>query len=215
MKRTIIILCFLQAFIYGCDNKRFLIESNNEKLQRYKVDFEESLIDQFPDMIPYTDVDIISNTNASKNDIGLLLYEYGVDKKDIKNIRKKIEKSSIAKYKSKDSCLLVVNRFETDETYRNYEVVDVIDSLEVNKECANQLYPIPNFIATNYSKGENGLKLDDSFEIYVLNAKAGNHFKRFEVQPSPQMPKQWQNGYSKGIAISEKNKTVIYWSIIW
>ncbi|MEO8235465.1 MAG: hypothetical protein ABI549_08640 [Flavobacterium sp.] len=213
--KKIIILCFLQALIYGCDNKGFLIENNNKKLKEYKIDFEDTLVDQFPNKIPYSNVNVVSNTNVKKNDIGLLLYEYEVDGGDIKNIRKKFGKRAIAKYKSSDSCFLVVNRFETDETYEKFEVVEAIDSTEVNKECAKQLYPIPNFIGSTYSKGKNDIKLDDSFEIYVLESKAGNHFKKFDVQPSPQMPDQWKNGYSKGIALSEKNKTIIYWSIIW
>lgn len=215
MRNLIIVLCLLQVFIYGCDNKGFLIDNNNKKLKNYKEDFEDDLIDQFPDKVTYSNVNVVSNTNRKKNDIGLLLYVYGVDAKDIKNVRKKFEKKAIANYKSKDSCFLIVNRFETDETYAKFEIVEKIDSLEVDKECAQHLYPIPNFIGSNYSKGKNGLQLDDSFEIYILEAKVGNHFKNYQVQPSPQMPEQWKNGYSKGVSFSEKNKSIIYWSIIW
>lgn len=215
MKKLILLLCFFQMFIHGCDNKNFLIENNNKKLKEYKADFELSLIDQFPDKISYSNVNIVSNTNRKKNDIGLLLYEYDVNYHDIKNIRKKYEKKAIAKYKSKDSCFLVVNRFETDETYAKFQIVNGLDSLDVNKKYANELYPIPNFISSNYSKNKNGLKLNDNFEIYVLDSKAGNFFKNYDLKPSPQMPEEWKNGYSKGVAFSNNEKTIIYWSIIW
>jgi hypothetical protein len=35
------------------------------------------------------------------------------------------------------------------------------------------------------------------------------------MKPAYQMPKQWQNGYSKGIAISKEKRTVVYWTVIW
>lgn len=204
---------FLQIIFQGCDNKAFLIENNN-RFKEYKLDFSDTLINQFPVKILYPVVDIVSNTNLKKNDIGLLLYEYDVKVSDIKNLRKKIIKEAIQNYKSKDSCFLIVNRFETEETYSKFEVVEINDSL-IDKHCNENLLPIPNFIASNYPKNKNDLNLDDSFEIFVLESKPGKHFKNFDVQPSLQMPKKWKNGFSKGIAISEKNRVVIYWSIIW
>lgn len=214
MKR-IMSVCLLQILLYGCNNKEFLIESNNAKLKEYKKDFNSSFINQFPDKIISLNANVISNTNREKNDIGLILYEYEIDKNQINKIRKKIADSALALYKSNQSCFLIVNRFETEETYEKFEVVNDIDSLELESECAKLLFPVPNFIGSNYSKNKNGLKLDDSFDIYVLESKAGNHFEAFELQPSPQMPDKWKNGYSKGVALSEKNNTIIYWSIIW
>ena len=57
--------------------------------------------------------------------------------------------------------------------------------------------------------------LESIFDIYILEAKSGNYFKEFELLPNPQMPKEWENGYSKGIAINSKNKTLIFWGLIW
>lgn len=215
MRKIVIILCVLQVLIYACNNKDFLIKNNNAKFSEYKSEFASSFINQFPDTIKYPNTNVISNTNRKKNDIGLLLYEYGVDKNEINNIKKNIIDVAIAKYKSDEACLLIVNCFETEESYSNFTMVEAIDSLEIEKSCKEKLYPIPNFIGSNYSKNKNGLKLDESFDIYVLEAKAGNHFEEFKLQPSPQMPNKWKNGYSKGIAISLKNESVIYWSIIW
>jgi hypothetical protein len=213
--KKIIILCFLAVCISGCNSRPFLIENNNNQFNVYKKDFETSFVGQFPEKIKYPNVNIISNTNIEKNDIGLLLFEYDVDEKDIESILKSTSKKALTSYESKDSCLLIINPLETKDSYTKFEKVKVLDTLEIDKECATKLYPIPNFISSNYPKGINGLNLDDSFKIYILDAKEGNHFKKFDVQPSPQMPPKWKNGYSKGIALSRKNKTIIYWSVIW
>ena len=49
----------------------------------------------------------------------------------------------------------------------------------------------------------------------MIEAKSGKYFKNFDILPNPQMPLDWQNGYSKGLAINKKRKTIIYWGIIW
>lgn len=214
-KRICTILLIFFILSSSCQNKGFLIDNNNNNFEKYKANFDKTLINHFPDEIIYPNVNIVSNTNRKKNDIGLLLYEYDVNDKEINKIRNKFSNAALAIYESKDSCFLIVNRFETDDSYTNFHNVAIQDSLDVDKECARELYPIPNFISSNYSKNRGGLKLDDSFKIYVLEAKTGSHFKQFELPPSSQMPKKWANGYSKGIAISEKNRAIIYWSIIW
>lgn len=214
MKKIILFLGVI-LLIVGCNNKKFIIENNNKIYQAYKKDLKKSFINQFPDLITQSDVNIVYNTNKKKNDIGLLLYEFDVDFQEIKKITNNIKYKAIVKYTSKDTCLLVVNRFETNETYRKFKVVDVTDSLNVNTKCSKKLYPIPNFIEYDFSNKNNDLKLSGNFDIYVLESKSGNHFKEFDLLPNPQMPKEWENGYSKGIAISKEKKTLIYWSIIW
>ncbi|RZJ72577.1 hypothetical protein [Flavobacterium sp.] len=206
MKKMLLLLLLLQFFISSCDNRNFLIETSNKNFEAYKLDFDAKFFDQFPKKItsPYTD--IISNTNRRKNDIGLFLYENDVPLNKINQFKQRVLNSAIATYKATDTCLLVVNRFETEESYKSFERVSSIDSLQIDRDCAIKNYPVPNFISSNYSATKNKIKLDESFDIYVFEAKSGNNFPNYTLQPSPQMPKKWGNGYSKGVAISEKKK---------
>jgi hypothetical protein len=139
---------------------------------------------------------------------------HGIEEKKLNEILEKIKKTSIAKYSSTADCLLIVNRFETFETDDKLEVPK-IDSTKLENECEVDLLPIPNFIDYHYLNKKNDLKLDEDFEIYVLESDRGNHFETFKLGQAPQMSTKWKNGYSKGIAVNEKKKTVIFWSIIW
>lgn len=111
--------------------------------------------------------------------------------------------------------MLIINRFETLKTYENRKDVIISDSTKINQDCYKNLYPIPNFIDYEFASGKKEINLGDNFDIYVLEAKAGNYFKEFQMMPNPQMPSNSLNGYSKGIAVNRGKRTLIYWGIIW
>jgi hypothetical protein len=213
MKKTLLLfgLCLL---IYSC-NGQALDPKSNEKYIKSKNEFDSKLTEFFPQKLLYLPRNTINNKDISKNDVCFILYEYKVDKNAIDSVIKNVQNKYIAKYSSEDTCLLIVNRFETLETLKNMEEVIITDSTKVNQDCYKKLYPIPNFIDYNFPRKNNDLKLEGNFDIYVLEAKSGNYFKKFDLQPNPQMPEEWKNGYSKGIAINKQKGTVIYWGIIW
>ena len=210
MKTVLLYLSFI-FFLTSCDIK---VTYNVDKIKNYTDNFESSLISQFPKEMECNNYTITSNGNTKKNDVGLLLYLYGVSENSVLTEKNKAKKLALAKYATKDKCLLIVNRFETIDTYENRKVVDIIDSTNVNLDCYKKQYPIPNFIDYENRKN-NDLKLDNDFDIYVLEANAGNYFSKFDLSPNFQMPEKWRNGYSKGIAINESKKIIIYWSVIW
>ncbi|OXA79153.1 hypothetical protein SAMN05444397_102396 [Flavobacterium aquidurense] len=200
------------SVLFSCNQKSF----DAEQLKKYiasKNEFDKNFVNQFPNTLSeYTTY--VNNKNTSKNDVGFILYKYKVNPEEFKKVKSLIKKS-IGHYKSKDSCLLIVNRFETIETNENRSEVIISNENLINQDCYNSLYPIPNFI--NYSNPSKNFEsyLDGTFDIYVLEAKKGNHFKKFSLMTDLQMPNQWKNGYSKGVAISKEKRTLIYWSIIW
>lgn len=216
MKFVLVSLSFF-FIVSSCDKKNTLNfdeRSDSLKYSNYKKQFDSNVINQFPEKIDSKEYFILSNTNIEKNDVGLFLVEYNLSENEMRKVLKKNSVFFLKKYSSKDSCLFKVNRFETIETRENYKIVEIYDSSLISNPCFKKSYPIPNFIdysiATKKDFWEN-----ENFDIYVLEAKSGNHFKEYDMQPNPQMPIQWQNGYSKGIAVSEEKKTLIYWSIIW
>lgn len=213
IKLNILLVTLLVVFNSCSDKKTF----NNVTSQRYltfKSQFDSTLVNHFPRVLNSTDNLTVSNTNSEKNDVGLFLFEYNLSENSIKNLEKKIAKQSKSVYNSNDLCLLIVNRFETARTKDSLEIVEIKDSSLIDKPCYKNLLPIPNFIDFSIANKTDFWK-DESFKIYVLNAQSGNHFIKFDLQPNPQMPNKWANGYSKGIAINRAKKTAIYWSITW
>ena len=213
----LIILMMLNIFYIGCSPDPSINSKGEMYYQKYKKNFDRKFIDHFPakGIQPGISADAFSSLEHKKNNISLMLYQYGMSIEGIQNLNNKFKKLAIAEYKSSDSCLLIVNRFETIETDENQKMPDINLSL-LNNECYSNKYPIPNFVNYENYRKDRALRLDDSFTIYVLEAKKVDSWGTdFALEPAPQMPKNWKNGYSKGVAISHENHTVIYWTIIW
>jgi len=212
--RKILLVMTASLLIISC-NGQVIEERSNSKYKSAKKGFASELTSHFPDMLTTQPNTFVDSKNLSKNDVCFMLYEYNVDIEKIDSIINKIKNNQIAKYSSNDSCLIVINRFETVDTHQNRKDVKVTDSTKINRDCYQGLYPIPNFIDYRNVSSINDIKLDKDFDIYVFEAKSANNFKEFDLPPNFQMPDEWKNGYSKGIAISKEKKTVIYWSVIW
>lgn len=211
MKKTAFRL-LITTFMFVSCNSLVVSKKDNNDYNSAKKEFDPILVSHFPKKLvkyPYT---IVNNKNTEKNDVCFMLYNYEIDNLKIDSILSKYH--FVANYSSKDSCILIINRFETKDTYENRKNVEIDDTISVNKDCYKNKYPIPNFSVYDV-RDENNLPLDDNFNIYVIEAKSGKYFKNFDLLPNPQMPSEWQNGYSKGIAINKKSKTLIYWGIIW
>jgi hypothetical protein len=202
----------------GCKNKTAFnsesLQRANNDYSRFKNKFDESLISHFPKNITHIENFVSYNTDIKRNNVGLYLVERNLLDKEIINLEKQLADSNFrAKYTSQDSCLLKVNRFETFESIENNKPVE-IDTTLVNKVCYKNRLPVPSFM--DYSiENKTIFWKKENFVTYVIEAKSGNYFNEFDLQPDEQMPKEWKNGYSKGISINREKRTVIYWSIIW
>lgn len=208
-----VIIALLVLLCNSCTNKNSFSNVTNDNYLEAKNQFDSILVNHFPTTLNSNNNLTVSNTNSEKNDVGLFLFEYNLSEENIKKIKKKVQ-SALSQYNINDSCLLIVNRFETIKTKDSLELVEIKDSSLIDKPCYNKRLPIPNFIDFSIANSI-GFWEHKNFEIYVLDVGSGNHFNRFNLYPNIQMPKNWKNGFSKGIAIDETKKTVIYWSIIW
>lgn len=209
-----VLLVALVVTLNSCNDRKTFNNVTNQRYLTLKSKFDSTLVNHFPTTLNSSDNFAVANTNFEKNDVGLFLFEYNLSSKSIKDLEKKIIQNYKSVYTNKDLCLLIVNRFETERTKDSLEMVEIRDSSLIDKPCYKKLLPVPNFIDFSISNNVDFWK-DKSFKIYVLTAESGNHFKQFELQPNPQMPKGWENGFSKGVAINKTKNTVIYWSIIW
>lgn len=213
IKFNVLLVSLIVAF-NGCSDKKTFNNVTNQRFLTFKSQFDSTLVNHFPSALSSTDNLTVSNTNSEKNDIGLFLFEYNLSSNKIKDLERKIIQKNKSVYTNKELCLLIVNRFETIRTKDSLEMAEIKDSSLIDKPCYKKLLPIPNFIDFSIANNVDFWK-DENFKIYVLNAKSGNFYKKFDLQPNPQMPKGWENGFSKGVAINKTKNTVIYWSIIW
>lgn len=212
----IILFIFLTIAMFILFFSNYLINNSiaNKNYIKSKNEFKQDFTSHFPDRITTEDFYIDFNNDREKNNVGIILYEYDLDKNDINSVKNDLRNLNvIGKYSSKDTCLLIVNRYESSDTSENKKR-EAQNDLILCKPCFNKLYPIPNFIGYQFRSKNSALKLDTSFEIYVIDAKNSN-ISKFNLKPDSQMPNNWETGYSKGIAISDAKNTIIYWSIIW
>lgn len=219
---TTFALCSLLVCCIGQNNT---LEFDNKEYRDYHLaKFETNFVDHFPNQITTPTYTLLSSENTIRGFVGLLLYEYKIDIDSLVELQKEFESRAIAHYKSDANCLLVINRFDTDETYVYPKLIILPDSVVVNKLCYEGLFPIPKFfnyenevsnpsrkIADNSQDYEASLPPD--FDIYVIEAKAGDYFEKYDLIPNRQMPNGWKNGYSKGVAISKDHQSIAYWSV--
>ncbi|PSK91697.1 hypothetical protein [Taibaiella chishuiensis] len=215
MKHFTSLLLGVGLSILGCNSTYRADEEANENYLRLKSEFDRSFTSQFPEKITTIVSSTVANTDIGQNRIGLYLYENGVPLQDLDSMVIHLEEKKTVKYKSSDTCLLVVNRFLDKYTVENGVRLSETDSLLINRDCYADMKPVPNFIKY---KGHNltDCGLDSTFDLFVLEAKAGQFFDEYKsLKPFIQMPENWKNGFSKGVAISRKNRKIIYWSIVW
>jgi len=220
MRNTIIIVgLMVNIFVICCTPNPSVLAEANKFYQKYKNNFDKKYVDHFPAKMGTSTVHtpVFSSMEQKKNNFSLILYQYNVKIDEIQDVNAKFKKTAIAEYKSSDPCLLVINGFETSETYE-YRTVPVVDSTLLNLKCYSNKYPVPNFINYEDYNKDRPLRLDNTFTIYVLESKkmdSDSWKKEFGMKPNKQMPDNWKNGYSKGVAISQEKKTVIYWMVIF
>ena len=91
-------------------------------------------------------------------------------------------------------------------------------------------FPIPYFEKMDFKLGTKESKktivggqayIDKTYiipkdlKVYVISAEPGNFWKVDCKENRPETLKDWKNGYSRGIAISEKEHLVVFWVMIW
>lgn len=219
MKNSIYLttLILISILSIGCTQDHSIVAGGEKYYQKYKKNFDKKFTDHFPAKSVFSalSADAFSSMEQKKNNFSLLLYQYDVKPEEVDEVNDKFRKAAIAQYKSSDSCLLIVNRFESKETEEDQKN-PIIDSNLLIEKCYANKYPVPNFVNYRQYNENRPLRLDDSFVIYVLESKKiGSWETEFGMKADPQMPDNWKNGYSKGVAVSKEQQIVIYWTVIW
>ena len=103
--------------------------------------------------------------------------------------------------------------------------------LDTNLTNTTNLIPIADLYKPDYNLGKipnsmfftDNHKLDTNYKyippkdlmLYVIEAKAGDYWKVKCPQYRLDALNQWAHGFSRGYAISEKEKIIVYWLVVW
>ena len=219
MKQTLIAVG-LCLFFAGCNQKEKeknymkwklgeVSKSYNEELN--KIDIPAKLLSHFPAGITKLPIKLmIPDIKISNESIQTILYEFDVERSKIDSMVAILDSNKVQNYLPSDSNLIVLKQqVLRKEDYKKVEVMLPIPFFEIDSFSHPEDVVRTEDIYSETSKS--GLSKD--FRIFVLESEKGKYWK--ELEPDNYMLKEWENGYSKGIAINQKNNTIIYWVVIW
>lgn len=75
--------------------------------------------------------------------------------------------------------------------------------------------PIPYFTEGHPNKSGTFSGLDSTFTIYLIDAKPGIYTDITYLVKNEYLPKKWEHGFSRGIAVSMSKNQIIYWVTVW
>jgi hypothetical protein len=82
----------------------------------------------------------------------------------------------------------------------------------INNDTTNIILPIFE------QNSINDIGLTDDYKIYFIDSKQGKFINENYYETDTLitiMPKRWEHGYSRGYALSDKQKQIIYWVVVW
>lgn len=208
-------------FAAGCHSNINVNETKERYLKSINF-FDSALVDHFPDQLP----DSCGYKTTVPHFDTLKMLGFGVDGIWLwKNYPASRFRSIISHFKgiakniylSSDSDLLLIFPY-SDEVKLEGKIYKDQEPLDRKKLALHNLrattLPVPLFEIDEF-KGNTICGLTDDFKLFVLDANPGNYINERYLQECECFPEIWKHGYSKGVAISNKRKAVIYWIVVW
>ena len=220
MRNLILLPFFVIALAASCQN----IDIKKQIQVDYKQSiqfFENKLVNHFPAELSDS---CWYSTTVPKTDT-LEMAGFGVDKlfmtyssSKYKTIASNFKDLVNTIYSANDSSLLLIFDYcdviEIDgRVYKNQEPPERQALAKHNVTIAKSL-PVPLFEIDEY-KGSTMSGLTEDFILYVLDAEPGKYIDDKYLQECNCLPDNWKHGYSKGVAMSDKKHTIIYWLVVW
>ncbi|MFO8055500.1 MAG: hypothetical protein R6U19_10110 [Bacteroidales bacterium] len=180
---------------------------------KLQENFKEEFYSHFPRQVSGDYIFNIEGVKATKtsNRCGASLL-VNMQKEEITKLKERISDSILAEYKPSDRCLLTVNMLTNN-------IAGSIFIEHYNKLCTEEYIPVPDFsslfVNSKLSLYTEEGKLTDNFTLYILKSEPGKFLDKKYLTEGIGLTEKWRNGYSRGIAINEKDNIVIYWLEIW
>ena len=156
-----------------------------------------SLTDHFPsELRDIKKLSIGFPAGAYGTGMASMIYAHQVDSSEFSKTYQKLNLNKIRSYQPTDSLLIIIG-----------------DTLDYSKK--EDGIPIPNFQSYEDNFGPNSKYLSENNEIYVLESKPGKFMEEEYLTSNNNLPAKWKNGFSRGIAINEKQRELVYWTCVW
>ena len=228
-RNFLLIAVILGSFLAGCINKNesYFLSKMNNALKEQKSNFDKeyqrkNLLSHFPDNIKNNGLSLHSSPpscppsfrcSAQFGNIYLICNTTDSTNTFIPdNVLYEVEYIS-------DSNIVI----DLSELRRT-----IFPEAKCNQWYANK-YPIPYFESVDFGFGWGKTRkivdgetyynythtIPPDLKVYVISAEPGNFWKVKCDEKRPASLKEWQNGYSRGIAISEEKDIVVYWTMVW
>lgn len=208
MNKNIIIFIFIVSLV-SCSITETKNNSYQKAYKKIKGSFESDMLSHFPEKVSgaYSFKSVFPTVAKTNGRCGVLLIcKYDSIKNIISLIHKSIQFSTLG-----DSCNLIVN-------YDN-NITSLNSHLNRSSNCINDSIPIPDIekliLQDSFVKEKLLTNVGVDFLVYVIEAKKGEFLTGESLTSGKGLPKEWKNGYSKGIAINKKDKVIIYWLEMW
>ena len=226
MKKSIFILSLVTIILSSCIDRilghKYVATIDNARIMLEKSYTKEGLLEHFPKSISNKSVLHIMFTipdtifNEDSYNTGFVYMAFKMDEDSLYTY----PKIYIYKTKYKDQ------NFIFDDSFKYYKYYD---TLKLRNVYLPDTYPIPYFEDIEFGLGSERNDLDrfgfqisvdinkvpDDLEVFVIKAEHGYFWKKEFDLERPNTLGIWKNGYSCGVAISRKLKTIIYWTKVW
>lgn len=161
--------------------------------------FNPKLIEHFPTTIPVQEErQFVLGYPAGSYAKGMAyaILSYKTDSIEIANALLYLQTKKINGLIPKDNAFIIIG-----------------DSLDYSKK--SNAIPIPNFEICEKDYGPNSIRLTEYFKIYVIESEAGRFIEKRYLTDKNKVPENWKNGFSRGLAINDQEKEIIYWLCVW
>ena len=189
---------FILITFTSCLDKNYNYEKQFlEKYAEGKRIFSPDLTDHFPYQLKAEKKLSISYPVAALG-VGManMVFSHQVDSTEFMTVIKKLNLNKIRAYQPTDSIFIIIG-----------------DTLDYTKKVHG--IPIPNFKSYEGDFGLNSKYLTEKHTMYVLESKSGEFMDLEYLTSQENLPENWKNGFSRGIATNEKQNELIYWVCIW
>jgi len=209
MKKLIYIPIIILTF-YSCLNMNDP-ESQAQYIECYKS-FDKELVNHFPSKLPNNKIGYgfsnpefysgLGKYSDIPNHSDIYLTTKISSREKYEELKKKY--SDQAKYTNKinSKCFAIIRTYETK-----------IDN-KYDTTC-KELFPVPEFAVFEYGDNNEDWVRIENGQIIILDCKSGNYTGIDNIRPNTEMPKEFQNGFSKGLTFNDQKQTIEFWLIIW
>ena len=213
LKISYFIVILMSFFFYtACNNpnsrsntkkrdSEFIYNEMNNHFNELKSKVDSELIRHFPNLLDTNNLEVIG-TPASSGDLYKLIVTNRITDTCIIN---KYNRECLIKYSANDSCLLTYRKITSMKKYISTRL----------RNCYINKFPIPDFRRSDFGDVSTTSGLSPDFIIFILESQPANNIPDKEIHNRKTLLKKWEDGFSRGVAISKERNIIMYWVIVW